>query len=76
MSFKVLLKFDNYIVTMNHMCVERVILIWRLLTVTLGNSLFCTSQARNLLFQNFVTFNVWGSTNFVDFLEKKKKNCS
>jgi hypothetical protein len=73
MSIKVLLKFDNYIVIMNHMCVERVILIWTLLSVTLGNYLLCTSQARHLLFQNLVTFNVWGSTNFVDFLEKRKR---
>jgi len=38
MIFKVLLKFDNYIVIVDHMCVERVILIWMLLSVTLGNS--------------------------------------
>jgi hypothetical protein len=51
MSFKALLKFDNYIVIMDHMCVERIILIWMLLSMTLGNSLFCTSQAKDLLFQ-------------------------
>jgi hypothetical protein len=73
MILKVILKFDNYIVIMDHMCVERVILIWMLLSLTLGNSLFCTSRARDLLFQNFVTFNVWGSTNFVDFDEKMEK---
>jgi len=50
--FRVLLKFDNYIAIMDHMCVERVILIWMLLLMTLGNSLFCTLQARDLLFQN------------------------
>jgi hypothetical protein len=37
---------------MDHMCVEKVILIWMFLLVTLDNSLFCTSQARDLLFQN------------------------
>ncbi len=67
------MKFDNCIVIMDHMCVVRVILIQMLLLVTLGNSLFCTSRARDLLFQNFVTFNVWGSTNFVDFDEKMEK---
>ncbi len=44
MIFRVLLKFDNCIVIMDHMCAERVsILIWMLLLGTLGNSLFCTS---------------------------------
>jgi hypothetical protein len=57
---------------MDHMCVERVILIWMLLSVTLGNSLFCTLQARDLLFQNF-TFNVWGSIDFVNFVEKQEE---
>ncbi len=52
MIFRVLLKFDSYIVIMDRMCVERVILIWMLLSLTLGNFLFCISQARDLLFQN------------------------
>jgi hypothetical protein len=52
MIYRVLLKFDNYVVIMDHMCVERVILIWTLLSATLGNSLFCTSQAKDLIFQN------------------------
>ncbi len=64
MIFRVLLKFDNCIVIMDHMCVERVsILIWMLLLGTLGNSLFCTSRARDLLFQ-ILTPSIWGSTNF------------
>jgi hypothetical protein len=33
MIFRVLLKFDNYIVIMDHMCVGRVILIWMLFSV-------------------------------------------
>jgi len=52
MIFRVLLKFDNYIAIMDHMCVERVILILMLLSLTLGNSLFCISRAKDLLFQN------------------------
>jgi hypothetical protein len=34
MIFRVLLKFDNCIVIMDHMCVGRVILIWMLVSVT------------------------------------------
>jgi hypothetical protein len=45
-------KWMSFLVVMDHMCVGRVILIWMLLSVTLGNSLFCTSRARDLLFQN------------------------
>jgi len=48
MIFRVLLKFDNYIVIMDHMSVERLILIWMLLSVTLGSFLFCTSQTKDL----------------------------
>jgi hypothetical protein len=55
------------------MCVGRVILIWMLLSVTLGNSLFCTSWSWRLIISKFVTFNVWGSINFVDFVEEKKE---
>jgi len=58
---------------MDHMCVGSVILIWMLLLVTLGNSLFCTSQARDLLFQNLSPSMFGGSTNFVDFVQKKEE---
>jgi hypothetical protein len=50
MIFRVLLKFYNCIVIMDHMCVGKVVLIWTFLLMTLGNSLFCTSRARDLLF--------------------------
>jgi hypothetical protein len=37
---------------MDHMCVGKVVLIWMFLSVTLGNYLFCTSRAGDLLFKN------------------------
>ncbi len=53
MIFRVLLKFDYSIVIMDHACIERVILIWVLLSATLGNFLFCKSQAEIYYFKKF-----------------------
>jgi hypothetical protein len=36
MTFRVLLKFDNCIVTMDHRCVGRVILIWMVIHRCVG----------------------------------------
>jgi hypothetical protein len=60
MIFRVLLKFDNYIVIMDHMSVERLILIWMLLSVTFWVVFRFAHHKLEiyLLFQNFVTFNV------------------
>ncbi len=74
MIFRVLLKFDNCIVIMDHMCVGRDILIWMLFSVTLGNPLFLHIMRWRLIISKFVTFNVWGLINFVDFVEEKKRN--
>jgi hypothetical protein len=75
MIFRVLLKFDNCIVIMDHMCVGRVILIWMLLSVTLGNSLFCTSRARDLLFQNLSPSMFGVQPILWTLLRKRKKHC-
>ncbi len=76
MIFRVLLKFDNCIVIMDHMCVGRVILIWMLLSVTLGNSLFCTSWARDLLFQNLSSSMFGVQPILWTLLRKRKKHCN
>ncbi len=76
MIFRVLLKFDNCIDIMDHMCVRRVILIWMLLSVTLDNSLFCTSQARDLLFQNLSPSMFGVQPILWTLLRKRKKHCS
>ncbi len=56
------------------MCVERVlcILIWMLLLETLGNSLFCTPQARELLFHN-LSPSMFGVEPILWTLLKKRK---
>jgi hypothetical protein len=61
---------------MDHMCVEKVILIWMFLLVSLDNSLFCTSQARDLLFQNLSPSMFGVQPILWILLEKKKKNYS
>jgi len=76
MNFRVLLKFDNHIRNMDYMCVGRVILIWMLLSVTLGNSLFCTVRARDLLFQNLSPSMFGVQSILCTLLKKKKKHCS
>ncbi len=58
------------------MCVEKVILIWMFLLVSLDNSLFCTSQARDLLFQNLSPSMFGVQPILWILLEKKKKNYS
>jgi hypothetical protein len=73
MIFRVLLRFGNYVVIMDHMCVERVILIWMLLSATLGNSFFCTSQAKDLIFQNFSP-SMFGVQPILWTLLEKKEN--
>jgi hypothetical protein len=73
MIFRVLLKFDNCIVTMDHMCVGRVILIWMIVSVASGNFLFCTSQSRDLLFQNLLP-SMFGVQPILWTLLKKRRN--
>jgi hypothetical protein len=60
---------------MDHMCVGRVILIWMFLSMTLGNSLFCTSRAKDLLFQN-LSPSMFGVQPILWTLLKKKKHCT
>jgi len=76
MIFRVLLKFHNCLVIMDHMCVGRVILIWMLLSMTLGNSLFCTSRAKDLLFQNLSPSMFGVQPILWTLLKKKKKHCT
>jgi hypothetical protein len=61
---------------MDHMCLERVILIWMLLSLTLGNSLFCTSRAKDLLFQNLSPSMFGVQPILCTLLKKKRKHCS
>jgi hypothetical protein len=60
------------------MCVEKVlcILIWMLLLETLGNSLFCTSRAKELLFQNLSPSMFGVQPILWTLLKKEKKHCS
>jgi hypothetical protein len=75
MIFRVFIEVDNCIVTMDHICVGRVTLIWMLLSVTFGNSLFCTSRARDLLFQN-LSPSIFGVQPILwTLLRKRKKHC-
>ncbi len=57
---------------MDHTCIERVILIWVLLSATLGYFLFCKSQARDLLFQNLLP-SMFGVQPILWTLLKKKR---
>jgi hypothetical protein len=57
---------------MDHTCIERVILIWVLLSATLGNFLFCKSQARDLLFQK-LSPSMFGVQPILWTLLKKKR---
>jgi hypothetical protein len=59
---------------MDHMSVGRVFLILMLLSETLGNSLFCTSQAKDLLFQNLSPSMFEVQPILWTLLGKKKKN--
>jgi hypothetical protein len=75
MIFRVFIEVDNCIVTMDHICVGRVTLIWMLLSVTFGNSLFCTSRGRDLLFQN-LSPSIFGVQPILwTLLRKRKKHC-
>jgi hypothetical protein len=73
MIFNVLLKFDNYIVIMDHMCVGRLILIWILLLVTLGNFWFCFSSHNSIIVSSFsLVHNLLSTLGFILNLEAFK----